>query len=145
MKKNNIVQQQFGKMAGSVLNSTAVLRLNICAKLNICASISATSPSCKTLPASLTYDSATMNDRIKHKQLKGQMNHQTADTKANASVFLFFTTAHFLKTILASRTNGTFGFARHTQSQPCGKSKRAFYLHSLNFLLNLLPLKILFK
>jgi len=44
--------QQFGKMAGSVLNSTVVLRLSFCAKLNICASISATSPSCKTLVAS---------------------------------------------------------------------------------------------
>jgi len=43
--------QQFGKMAGSVLNSTAVLRLNFCAKLNICASIPATSPSSKTLVA----------------------------------------------------------------------------------------------
>jgi hypothetical protein len=29
-------------------------------------------------------------------------------------VFYFFATAHFLKTILASRTNGTFDFARHT-------------------------------
>jgi hypothetical protein len=29
------LEQQFGKMAGSVLNSTAVLRLNFCAKLNI--------------------------------------------------------------------------------------------------------------
>lgn len=44
-------------------------------------------------------------------QVTGQMNHQTADPKANASVFLFFPTAHFLKTILASRTNGSFGFA----------------------------------
>ena len=34
-------------MAGLVLNSTAVLRLNFCAKLNIYTSISATSPSCK--------------------------------------------------------------------------------------------------
>ena len=51
-----------------------------------------------------------MNDRDKHK-VKGQMNHQTADPKANASVFLFFPKAQFLKTILASRTNGTFGFA----------------------------------
>jgi len=41
-----------------------------------------------------------MNDRNKHK-VTGQMNHQTADPKANASVFLFFPTAHFLKTILA--------------------------------------------
>ena len=45
-------------MAGSVLNSTAVLRLNFCAKLNICASISATSPSCKTLANSLNQNSA---------------------------------------------------------------------------------------
>ena len=41
--------QQFGKMAGLVLNSKVVLRLNFCAKLNICAWISATSPSCKTM------------------------------------------------------------------------------------------------
>jgi len=38
------------KVAAEVLNSTAVLRLNLCAKLKICASISATSPSRKTLP-----------------------------------------------------------------------------------------------
>lgn len=42
-----------------------------------------------------------MNDRNKHK-VTGQMNHQKADPKANASVFLFFPTAHFLKTILAT-------------------------------------------
>jgi len=65
-----------------------------------------------------------MNDRNKHK-VTGQMNHQTADPKANASVFLFFSTAHFLKTILASRTNGTFGFARHT-SRPLTKPKEPF-------------------
>ena len=52
-----------------------------------------------------------MNNIIKDKQVTEQMNHQTADPKANAVVFLFFPTAHFLKTILASRTNGTFGFA----------------------------------
>jgi len=66
-----------------------------------------------------------MNDRNKHKQVTGQMNHQTADPKANASVFLFFPTAHFLKTILANRTNGTFGFARHT-SRPFAKPKEPF-------------------
>lgn len=76
------------------------------------------------LPASLKDDTTRMNDRNKHKQVTGQMNHQTADPKANASVFLFFPTAHFLKTILASRTNGTFGFARHT-SRHTGKTKRA--------------------
>jgi len=50
--------RQFGKMAGSVLNSTAVLRLNSRAKLNICASISATSPSCKTVSGQATSDRA---------------------------------------------------------------------------------------
>ena len=82
------------------------------------------------LPASLTDDSATMNDRTKHKQMTGQMNHQTADPKANASVFLFFSTAHLLKTILASNTNGTFGFARHT-NRPFAKPKEPFFANAL--------------
>jgi hypothetical protein len=70
-----------------------------------------------------------MNDIIKHKQVTGQTNHQTADPKANASVFLFFPTAHFLKTILANRTNGTFGFARHT-SQCFAKPKEPFFANA---------------
>jgi hypothetical protein len=69
--------------------------------------------SAKPLPASLKNDRARMNDRNKH-LVTGQMNIQTADPKANASIFLFFFTAHFIKTILTSRTNGTFGFARYT-------------------------------
>ncbi|MCZ2459755.1 MAG: hypothetical protein LC128_09010 [Chitinophagales bacterium] len=66
-----------------------------------------------------------MNDRNKH-NVTGQMNRQTADPKAKASVFLFFPTANLLKTILTSRTNGTFGFVRHT-SQPFAKSKEPFF------------------
>ncbi len=82
------------------------------------------------------------------------MNHQTADPKAHASVFLFFSTAHFFKTnkrsasrvptkdklnkraILASRTNGLtcpdisgFGVARHPFSyrdRPFVKPKEPF-------------------
>jgi len=54
------------------------------------------------------------------------MNHQTADHTANASVFLFFTYAHFLKTILASRTNGTFAFAPTHRANPFAKSKEPF-------------------
>lgn len=73
-----------------------------------------------------------MNDRIKDKIVKGQMNHKTADLKAKASVFLFFPTVHFLKTILASRTNGTFCFARHT-SQPFAKPKEPFFANAINF------------
>ena len=76
-------------------------------------------------------DTARMNDRNKHK-VTGQMNHKTADPKANASVFLFFPTAHFLKTILAIRTNGTFDFARHT-SQPFAKPKEPFFANALTY------------
>jgi hypothetical protein len=39
------------------------------------------------------------------------------------------TPSHFLKFLLASRTNGTFGFARHT-SQRFAKPKEPFFCHS---------------
>jgi hypothetical protein len=77
------------------------------------------------LPASLKDDTARMNDIMKYKIRTEKVNIQTPDPKANASAFLFFPTAHFLKTILASRTNGTFGFARYT-SRPCAKTKEPF-------------------
>jgi hypothetical protein len=80
------------------------------------------------LPASLKDDTTRMNDRNKHK-VTGQMNQQTADPKVNASVFLFFPNAHFLKTILANRTNGTFGFARNT-SRPFAKPKEPFFANA---------------
>jgi hypothetical protein len=70
-----------------------------------------------------------MTDIMKQKIRTEKVNIQTADTKANASVFLFFPTAHFLKTILASRTNGTFGFARHT-SQRFAKPKEPFFANA---------------
>jgi hypothetical protein len=70
-----------------------------------------------------------MNDRNKNK-VTGQMNHQTADPKANASVFLFFPTTNFLKPILASRTFSTFGFARHT-NRPFAKPKEPFFANAL--------------
>jgi hypothetical protein len=72
-----------------------------------------------------------MNDRNKHK-VTGQMNHQTADPKANASVFLFFPIAHFLKTILAHRTNGTFAFAPTAQPDTQAKIKRAVFSQRYN-------------
>ena len=70
-----------------------------------------------------------MTDKMKQKIRTEKVNIQTADPKANASVFLFFPTAHFLKTILASRTNGTFGFARHT-SRPFAKPKEPFFANA---------------
>ena len=57
------------------------------------------------------------------------MNHLTADPKANASEFLFFSIAQILITTLARRTNGTFGFARHT-SQPFAKPKEPFFANA---------------
>jgi hypothetical protein len=78
------------------------------------------------LPASLKNDTTRMKDRNKHK-VTGQMNNQTADPKANASVFLFCPTAHFLKTILASRTNGTFAFAPTHKADPSAKAKEPFF------------------
>jgi len=60
----------------------------------------------------------------------GQRNHQTADQKAIASVFLFFPTAHFLKTILASRTSGTFGFASTHKSDPSAKPKEPLFANA---------------
>jgi hypothetical protein len=41
-------------------------------------------------------------------------------------VFYFFSHRTFLKTILASRTSGTFGFARHT-SQRFAKPKEPLF------------------
>ncbi|MEB3380385.1 hypothetical protein VL762_11810 [Flavobacterium psychrophilum] len=49
MKNKNGIQQQFGKMAGLVLNRTFGFQMKISAKLKVSASKSATSPSCKTL------------------------------------------------------------------------------------------------
>ena len=42
-------QQQFGKMAGSVLSWTFGFQINISVKMKVSASKSATSPSCETL------------------------------------------------------------------------------------------------
>jgi hypothetical protein len=75
-----------------------------------------------------------MNDRTT--QQMEQRNHQTADPKANASVFLFFSTPHFLKTILALRTNGTFGFAPTHKADPSAKPKEPFFANALKNQLN---------
>ena len=73
---------------------------------------------------------------MKQKIRTEKVNIQPADPKANASVFLFLLTAHFLKTILVSRTNGTFGFAHHT-SRPFAKPKETFFAYSLKIIVNI--------
>lgn len=62
---------------------------------------------------------------MKQKIRTEKVNIQIADLKATASVFLFLSNAHFLKTILANRTNGTFAFAPTAQLDTQGKTKRA--------------------
>ena len=74
-----------------------------------------------------------MTDIMKQKIRTEKVNIQTADPKANASVFLFFPIAHFLKTILASRTNGTFAFAPPDKADPSAKAKEPFFLPTHNF------------
>ncbi|MFC4873518.1 hypothetical protein [Negadavirga shengliensis] len=50
--------------------------------------------------------------------------------------------SHFLKFLLASRTNGTLGFARH-KSRPFAKPKEPFYDNApKDFELNNLTLKV---
>jgi hypothetical protein len=41
-------------------------------------------------------------------------------------MFVIFSTAHFLKTILASRTSGTFGFAPTHKADPSQNQKSHF-------------------
>ena len=76
-----------------------------------------------------------MNDRNKHKVTR-QMNHQTADPKAKASVFLFLPTAHLLKTILACRINGTFAFSPTQKADPSAKAKELFFANAQFYIHN---------
>jgi hypothetical protein len=57
-----------------------------------------------------------MNNRKNHKQVRRQTNHQTTGPKSTDSVFLLFSTAHFLNTIIDSRTNGAFAFVPIAQA-----------------------------
>ena len=83
------------------------------------------------LAASLKDDTTRMNDSNKHK-VTGQINYQIADPKANASVFIFFSNAHFLKTILTSRTSGTFGFAPTHKADASAKPKEPLFSQRLD-------------
>jgi hypothetical protein len=74
-----------------------------------------------------------MNDRNKY-IVNGQMKHQTADPKAYASVFLFFPTADYLKTILAIRTNDTFAFAPTHKADPSTKAKEPFFANTQKYI-----------
>jgi hypothetical protein len=79
--------------------------------------------------ASLNDDTTKMNDRNKH-EVTGQMNHQIAAPKANASEFLFLPNAHFFKNNFSQTAFGTFGFALLT-SRPIAKPKERVDIRSL--------------
>jgi hypothetical protein len=68
------------------------------------------------IPTILTKRTNFNADRV---LLLGQLTE--GKEKANPS--------HFLKFLLASRTNGTFGFARHT-SRPFAKPKESFFANA---------------
>ncbi len=68
-----------------------------------------------------------MTDIMKQKIRTEKVNIQTADPKANASVFLFFPTALFLKTILCQPASGTFGFAPTHIADPSQSQKSHFF------------------
>ena len=68
----------------------------------------------------------TGDQRHRNDIINGQQLNRHAD---RPYVFYFFPTAHFLKTILASRTNGTFGFARH-KNRTFAKPKEPFFANA---------------
>ncbi len=58
-----------------------------------------------------------------------QTGQRVSRHSSRPNVFYFFSHRTFLKTILASRTNGTFGFARNT-SRPFAKPKEPFFANT---------------
>jgi hypothetical protein len=66
------------------------------------------------------------NDRTTYK-----LNSKLVPTRQpNASCFIFFADPHFLKTILARRTSGTFGFAPTHKADPSAKPKEPLFSQS---------------
>jgi S1-C subfamily serine protease len=72
---------------------------------------------------------------MKQKIRTEKVNIQTADPKVNASVFLFFPNAHFLKTILANRTNGTFA-KPHKPNHSLSFAKEPFFAKAKQRIIN---------
>jgi hypothetical protein len=50
----------------------------------------------------------------------------------NASYFIFFADPHFFKTILASRTSSTFGFAQTHKANASAKPKEPLFAYALS-------------
>ncbi|MCZ2128912.1 MAG: hypothetical protein LC109_01450, partial [Bacteroidia bacterium] len=56
-----------------------------------------------------------------------EIGHQVSRHSLPTLYFLFFFLRTFLKTILANRTNGTFGFAPTAQADTQAKPKEPFF------------------
>jgi hypothetical protein len=69
-----------------------------------------------------------MNDRNKHK-VTGQMDHETADPKANASVFLFFRRT-FFKNNFSQQHKWHICFCPTQKANPSAKSKEPFFANA---------------
>ena len=87
-------------MAGLVLNSTAVLRLNFCAKLNIYTSISATSPSCKPLWVTLKLH----RTQKKHKKIKYMKDKLNIFSIISIIIYIVIKNSSFVKSLLVKMT-----------------------------------------
>ena len=90
------------------------------------------------------YTNVTCKPKRRHSKNERQNETENKDRKSEPSdsrlqsqrfCIFIFSTAHFLKTILASRTNGTFGFARHA-SRPFAKPKEPFFANARQNRLN---------
>jgi hypothetical protein len=97
-----------------------------------CAPKSATAPSAKTLGASVKTDTTIIKLTDIETTGINIINQATVcrHDRPTLLYFLFFSTAHFFKTILASRTNGTFAFAPTHKTNPSAKSKEPFFANA---------------
>jgi hypothetical protein len=68
------------------------------------------------------------HNEIENKDRKSE--HSDSRPKSQRFCIFIFSQCTFLKIILANRTNGTFGFARHT-SRPFAKPKEPFFANGL--------------
>jgi len=71
----------------------------------------------------------TGNQRHRERIAKGQ---RVSRHSSRPDVFYFFSHRTFLKTILASRTSGTFGFAPTHKADPSAKPKEPLFSHRTN-------------
>ncbi len=73
-----------------------------------------------------------MTENEKHKDII-----LTGQRESLPDVFYFSPNRTFLKTILASRTNGTFAFAPAAQAEPSTNAKEPFFATALIRMVNL--------